>query len=177
MGHYKNAMRYKGLAEKFRQATGAADPVPVAALAADVDEEVRRLLGGRQVCKITVRMRKVNGPRDGRIINGTYALDAETLEVARKTAREILDKCEGKDAARTRCGKTLREDGKGKDDAVTGAARPRCGKDRGGVARLEKILDEKLDGMPDGAYAASQWRIGGAASSGARKNGRELASA
>ena len=66
LAHYKNAMRYKGLAEKFRQAVGAADPVPAATLAAADDGEVKRLLGGKQFREITVRMRKSNGPRGGK---------------------------------------------------------------------------------------------------------------
>ena len=149
--HYKNAMRYKGLAEKFRQATGAADPVPAAALAADDDVEVKRLLGGKQVCKITVRMKKTNGPRGGKTVSGTYALNAETLEAAREIAREILDECEGKDNARPRCGKKtgevgarmdcarpkcgteMRNDGEGMDERGKDVVRLWCGKARGGV--------------------------------------------
>ena len=176
LAHYKNAMRYKGLAEKFRQAIGAADPVPAAALAADDDGEVKRLLGGKQVCKITVRMKKTNGPCGGKMVSGTYALNAETLEAARKTAREILSECEGKDIARLRCGKTS-GNGKKEDDVGNGNVRPRCGKDRGGVARLEEILEERLDGVQESAYVASRWRIGGVATNGKVKREGALASA
>ena len=155
LAHYKNAMRYKGLAEKFRQAVGAADPVPAAALAAKDDGEVKRLLDGKKVCKITVRMKKTNGPRGGKTVSGTYALNAETLEAARKTAREILGECEGK-----------------------ADNRPQCGKDRGGVARLEEILEERLDGVQEKAYAASRWRVGGVATAdGKSDTGGECASA
>ena len=175
--HYKNAMRYKGLAEKFRQVTGAADPVPTAALATDDDGEIRRLLDGKNVCKITVRMKKTNGPRGGKTVSGTYALNAATLEAARKTAREILGKCEGKDITRPRCGKATREDGGRKDDTVKDVSRLRCGKNRGGVARLEEILDERLDGWQEEAYVASRWRIGGVATNGKGKREGELASA
>ena len=172
LAHYKNAMRYKGLAEKFRQTVGAADPVPAAALAADDDREVKRLLGGKQVCKITVRMEKTNGPRGGKTVSGTYALNAATLEAARKTAREILSECEGKGNARPRCGKAMHGDCEGND-----MNRPRCGKDRGEVTRLEEILDERLDGVQESAYVASRWRIGGTAASGAENSRRGLASA
>ena len=150
LAHYKNAMRYKGLAEKFRQAVGAADPVPVAALAAEDDGEIRRLLDGKKVCKITVRMKKANGPRGGKTVSGTYALKAEALEAAWGYAREILGECEGKVDNRPRCGKTSQgEDGMDrigqpagkmtKDDCKEKAAnRPRCGKDSCGEARRGK---------------------------------------
>ena len=195
LAHYKNAMRYKGLAEKFRQAAGAADPVPAAALAADDGGEVGKLLGGKRIRKITVRMRKANGPRDGKTVSGTYALDAEALEAARKCAREILRECEGEDPDRLRCGKTMPEDGTGEETARplcgktmpedgrgedgTGeeTARLRCGNGRGEVARLERILEERLGGVPEGAYAASRWRVGGTAANGGGVNGSGLASA
>ena len=153
--HYKNAMRYKGLAEKFRQVTGAADPVPAAALAADDDGEFKRLLDGKKVCKITVRMKKTNGPREGKTVSGTYALKAEALEAAWGHAREILVGCERKANNRLR-----------------------CGKDRGGVARLEEILEKRLDGVPESTCAASRWRVGGVATAdGKSDNGGKRASA
>jgi hypothetical protein len=151
--------------------------VPAAALVAEDDGEVKRLFGGKQICKITVRMKKTNGSRGGKTVSGTYALNAETLEAARKTAREILDECEGKTYNRPRCGKDTREKGGRKDDRGRGVARLRSGKARGWVARLEEILDGRLDGAPEVAYARFRWRIGGMAARKDGKSGRWLASA
>ena len=173
LAHYKNAMRYKGLAEKFRQAVGAADPVPVAALAAEDDGEIRRLLDGKKVCKITVRMKKTNGPRGGKTVSGTYALNAETLESARKTAWEILGECEGKADNRQQCGKTsekgTKEDGEGNGNDRLRYGKDNCGEarraknGRGEVARLAMIIDERLDKTPVAELSPGRWRIGGAA--------------
>ena len=136
--HYKNAMRYKGLAEKFRQVSGAADPLPAAALLAEDAGEALKPLCGDRSRKITVRMKKRNGPRDGKTSSAAYALEAEELEAAWRTARKILAECEGD--ARPRCGKNNKE--------------------RGEVARLERIIEERLCAMPEGALLMARWRVG-----------------
>ena len=190
LAHYKNAMRYKGLAEKFRQAVGAADPVPAATLAAADDGEVKRLLGGKQFREITVRMRKSNGPRGGKTVSGTYAIEAKALEAARNRALEILDECErvgirnGKESHkpqrngknRLRCvtdsGKTPEGDcGHGDNDRL------RSGRRRNGAARLEEILDARLDEAPMAGWRPSRWRIGVAMAGTRGRNGIAFESA
>lgn len=216
LAHYKNAMRYKGLAERFRQAAGAADPVPAAALAAVDDGEVRRLLGGMGSRRVTVRMRKANGVRGGRTVSATYELDAGALEDARGRAREILAECGGSSDNRPRCGKEsgdgARRDGRGAEVArlrcgtkaqkakkeqletqgVRDEAQGACGEARegqeeargkggrrGGVARLERILDARLVGKTVADLAPSRWRVGGlfSGASGGTHGGSECASA
>jgi hypothetical protein len=140
LAHYKNAMRYKGLAEKFRQVAGAADPIPAAALAGEDPNDALRPLGGGRSRKVTVRIRKANGHRAGMTVSGTYALEADTLEAAWKRAHEILEECEGGNDVRLRCGK---------------------GNERWGeVARLERVVEERLGEMPVRGFAWSKWRIG-----------------
>jgi hypothetical protein len=162
--HYKNAMRYKGLAEKFRQASGAADPIPTTTLVAKDAGAALQSLGGRKSCKITVRIKKANGPRGGRMVSGTYALEADAIEAAWKCAHKILGECEGSRPERLQCGRTIdrrtTESGTTKKDD-----RLRCGKSndkRSEVARLEKILDERLSVMTAGVCLPSTWRLGGA---------------
>lgn len=162
--HYKNAMRYKGLAEKFRQASEAADPVPIAALVEKDAGIALRLLRGKKCRKITVRIKKANGLRGGRTVSGTYALEADSLETAWNRACEILKECEESAPARPRCEKTVIKKTagggmRGDDDRL------RCGKNiegRGGVARLERILDERLGMLPAGGFPVAMWRVGGA---------------
>ena len=170
LAHYKNAMRYKGLAEKFRQAVGAADPVPTAALAAEDDGEIRRLLDGKKICKITVRMKKTNGPREGKTVSGTYALNAEALEAAWGYAREILGECEGKVDNRPQCGKTSGKE-KEKDGEGNGNDRLRCGKDDRGEARRERNTS---DSAPSGRNRHDEAQSGRNGGVGERKtrNGR-----
>ena len=160
LAHYKNAMRYKGLAEKFRQAVGAADPVPAAALAAKDDGEIRRLLDGKKVCKITVRMKKTNGPRGGKIVSGTYALKAEALEAAWGYAREILGECEGKADNRPRCGKTSGKETE-EDREGNGNDRLRCGKDDRGETKRERNGSDRAPSGKNGRDGERQTRNGG----------------
>ena len=148
--HYKNAMRYKGLAEKFRQAAGAADPIPAATLTKEGHADALRPLGGSKRRKITVRIRKVNGARAGKTVSGTYALEADTLAAVCKCARGILCECEAGANVRLRRGKA----------AKAGAAGETTRSRRGEVARLERIIEERLGGMPDKGVARSMWRIG-----------------
>ncbi|MBP5545439.1 MAG: hypothetical protein ILM98_15315 [Kiritimatiellae bacterium] len=138
LSHYKNAMRYKGLAEKFRQAAGAADPIPAAALLAEGAEATLQPLGGGKCGKITVRMKKKNGLRGGRTVSGTYALEADALESAWKCAREILGECGGEASTRLRCGE---ENGRGR-----------------GVTALERILEKRLGEMPAERFTQAGWR-------------------
>ena len=162
LAHYKNAMRYKGLAEKFRQAAGAADPVPAAALVAGDAGAALQSLGGKKSCKITVRMKKANGLRGGKTVSGTYALEANALQSAWKCAGEILSECEGKGSSRLRSG-TNSGEGKQKDGETKDVDRLRSGKNsKGGgeVTRLERILDARLGGMPDSKIRQSRWKIG-----------------
>lgn len=162
LAHYKNAMRYKGLAEKFRQAAGAADPVPAVALVAEDTKAALQPLGGNNSCKITVRMKKANGLRKGKTVSGTYALEADMLKSAWDCACEILRECEGNVVARLQCG-TNSGEGKQKDEATEGVDGLRCGKksnERGGAARLERILDARLGVMTDGEVTQSRWKIG-----------------
>ena len=180
LAHYKNAMRYKGLAEKFRQATGAADPIPAAALAGENPGDALRLLCGGRSRKVTVRMRKANGHRAGMTVSGTYALEADTLEAAWKRAHEILKECEGRNDTRLRCGKTTARgmaDGKTEGDAAAEASdRLRSGKKMkrwGEVARLERVVEERLGEVPVRGFAWSKWRIGVTAT----RDGAALASA
>ena len=167
LAHYKNAMRYKGLAEKFRQAAGAADPIPAAALAGENPNDALRPLGGGRSCKVTVRMRKANGHRAGMTVSGTYALEADTLEAAWKRAHEMLEECEGGNDARLRCGKkTARGMAGGKtprDAKAEASDRLRSGKGNGRwgeVARLERVVEERLGEIPVRGFAWSKWRIG-----------------
>ncbi|MBP5544988.1 MAG: hypothetical protein ILM98_13000 [Kiritimatiellae bacterium] len=172
LAHYKNAMRYKGLAEKFRQAAGAADPIPAAALAGENPGDALRLLCGGRSRKVTVRMKKANGHRAGMTVSGTYALEAGALEAAWKRAREMLKECEGKNDARLRCGKETaggmaggKTPGNGATEAVN---RPRSGKEMkrwGEVARLERVVEERLGEVPTRGFAWSKWRIGVTAAS------------
>ena len=166
LAHYKNAMRYKGLAEKFRQASGAADPIPPAALVAEDGKATLQPLNGSKSCKITVRNKKVNGFRAGRTVSGTYALEADVLEAAWKCAREILLECEESAFSRPRNGTTADGGTPGGGTAVEDD-RLRCGKkkcERGGVARLERILDARLGGIPMHEFMPSRWRIVGISS-------------
>ena len=105
--HYVNAMRYKGLAEKFRQAAGAGDPVPAAPLADPDAKAARALLGGRGLCKITVRSQKVNGVRRGEVVGREFTLDADEVTAAWRRAQDVLATCEGRQS-RTRCGSIAR---------------------------------------------------------------------
>jgi hypothetical protein len=162
LAHYKNAMRYKGLAEKFRQAAGAADPIPAAALVAENAGAVLRPLGRDGRGKITVRMKKANGHRGGKTVSGTYALEAETLEAAWKSAREMLGECEGREDARPRCGKTAggkapEESAKRENDRLRSGRRNGW---RGEVARLERVVEQRLGGMPASRLQLARWRIG-----------------
>ncbi|MBR4611462.1 MAG: hypothetical protein IKO40_01970 [Kiritimatiellae bacterium] len=180
LAHYKNAMRYKGLAEKFRQAAGAADPIPAAALVAEDSEAALRPLGGNGRGKITVRMKKANGHRGGKTVSGTYALEADALEVAWESAREMLGECEGGGYARLRCGKKAGVETAGgkapEESARRENDRLRSGKEnglRGEVARLERVVEQRLGAMPASRLQLARWRIG-VATAGA---GGQLASA
>ena len=146
LAHYKNAMRYKGLAEKFRQAAGAADPVPAAALAGEDAGAALRPLGGRGGGMVAVRMRKANGRRRGKTVSGTYALEAGALSAAWECARGMLCECE----------KAAFGGRRGKGDGVGGEAARR----RGEVARLGRVVDRRLGGMPAGRLNLARWRAG-----------------
>ena len=171
--HYKNVMRYKVLAEKFRQAAGAADPIPAATLAGDGPGDALRPLGGGRSRRITVRMRKANGHRAGKTVGGTYALEAGELEAAWKRAREMLDECEGGNCARLQCGKPAAgglAGGKMEGGAAAGTYdRLQCGKANGRwgeVARLERVVEKRLGeatakvGACSKVGVWSKWRIG-----------------
>ena len=180
LAHYKNAMRYKGLAEKFRQVAGAADPIPAAALAGEDPNDALRPLDGGRSRKVTVRMRKANGHRAGMTVSGTYALEANAIGAAWKRAHEILKECEGRNYARLRCGKTTAKGmagGKTEGNAAAEASnRLRCGKGKGRwgeVARLERVVEERLGEVPVRGLAWSKWRIGVTAT----RDGAALASA
>ena len=167
--HYKNAMRYKGIAEKFRQAAGGADPVPTEMLSSD-GGALKKLLGDGESCKITVRMRKANGDRRGKVASETYTLETAAVEAAWRRAQELLAECEtGVDDSssndRLRCGS---------DKQNSSCDRPRCGRVelKGGGARQE--------GQEDGAQREStEKQKGGAKQDGvarlkgvARQDGR-----
>ncbi len=181
--HYKNAMRYKGIAEKFRQAIGAADPVPTEMLSSPGGEALEKLWGGRRSRKITVRMKKANGVRDGAVASETYTLEAAALEAARRRAQELLAECEtdGNESTsedRLRCGSNAQNEdgelkgkgarGEGGEPEARGARRGRengargeggepeaRGARRASVAALVAALDERL--APE--FAPSGWKL------------------
>ena len=165
--HYSNAMRYKGLAEKFRQAAGAGDPVPAAPLAEPEAGAAEALLGGRGCCKITVRTRKVNGVRRGEEVGREFTLDADEVATAWRHAQEILAECESATGSANNAGHEsgVMHDG-GAGSAVDNVAgkpsdnadsrkgtkiRTRCGN----MARLMAALDKRL--APE--QAPSGWRM------------------
>ncbi len=168
--HYSRAMHYKALAEKFRQAAGAADPVPAAWLADDAGEAVRGFLGRGRSRRLTVRIAKVNGDRRGRRVSRTFEVDGDGLEAAWRKARKILDEAE----TRTRRGITMEKTELTLRFGQEGGSRTRCGTvsgkrveiekkkngtsariRRGSVARLEEVLDERL--APE--FAPSGWMM------------------
>ncbi len=180
--HYSRAMHYKALAEKFRQAAGAEDPVPAAWLADGSGEAVRALLGGRARRELTVRITKANGDRKGRRVSRAFSVDGDTLGAAWRKAGEIIAEAEaetrrgtnsakaadaregGRDVvARTRRGTARGEEAGAKEARAGDEARTRCGTisrrgcvtRRGCVARLEEALDERL--APE--FAPSGWRM------------------
>ena len=91
--HYSNAMRYKGLAEKFRQVIGAADPIPAAVFATMDEKTLKGIMKGKVNRVITVRNNKENGLRSGKTASGMFALDAEKLQAAWGKAQELLSAC------------------------------------------------------------------------------------
>ena len=179
--HYKNAMRYKGIAEKFRQAVGAADPVPAEMLSSPDSEALEKLLGGRRSRKITVRMQKANGDRCGEVASETYTLEAAAVEAVRRRAQELLAECEtggneSTDKDRLRCGSNVQNEGgaqkgkgarggggepeargarRGNGARGSGEALEARGARRVSVAALVAALDERL--APE--FAPSGWKL------------------
>ena len=158
--HYKNAMRYKGIAEKLRQAVGAADPVPAVMLASSDEESVRRIFGKGKSRKITVRMQKANGDRRGETTSERFTLEVDAVVAAWQRAQEILavgagDMTTESTGDRPRRGiPTQQAHGSietGGEGALEKNARPRCGS----VAALVAALDERL--APE--FAPSGWRF------------------
>ena len=167
--HYATVMRYKGIAEKFRQAAGVRDPVPADALADPAEGPARRICRGNRVRKITVRMRKANGDRDGETFSETYTLEADAVEASWRRAQELFAACEAAATAaageptadvksvRLRCGSTpSAERGekakRGRGDEKDGVrVRLRCGS----LAMLVAVLDERL--APE--FAPSGWKF------------------
>ena len=174
--HYSRAMHYKALAEKFRQAAGAGDPVPAAWLADGSGEAVGAFLGGRGRRELTVRITKANGDRRGLRVSRAFSVDGDALGAAWRKAGEIIAEAEtrtrcgtvyakeveamegeGDAGARTRCGAACDEKAGAKESKAGGKTRTRCGtiSRRGCVARLEEALDERL--APE--FAPSGWRM------------------
>ncbi len=98
--HYARAMHYKALAEKFRQAVGAEDPIPAAWLAEDGGESVKDFLNGDGNRKLVVRITKANGDRKGCRLSRTFVVNGDSLVASWRKARGILSEA----LARTRCG-------------------------------------------------------------------------
>jgi hypothetical protein len=116
--HYSNAMRYKQMAERFRQVVGTTDPLPVEMLTESDDTAIKQLLKGGSIRKITVRNKKDNGVRNGKIESATFILEAEKIRTAWQTAQEILQKCEDEKNAGLRCGiKDDKQSGKGQEQS------------------------------------------------------------
>jgi hypothetical protein len=158
--HYKNAMRYKGIAEKFRQVVGAADPVPAVMLASSGEETVRRVFGKASSRKITVRMQKANGDRRGETTSESFTLEADAVVAAWRRAQEILavgagDTMSEAPVDRPRRGTPIKlaqgEVETGGERVAGRDARPRCGS----VAELVAALDERL--APE--FAPSGWMM------------------
>ncbi len=162
--HYSKAMHYKALAEKFRQAVGAGDPVPAEWLAEEEGESVRGFAGGRGHFVKTVRVVKANGSRKGLRVVRDFEVDAGRLDAAWKRAQELLEEVsgtpreatgeKGKADARTRCVR-VEEGAAGKTGKARKGGLGNAGIRYGMVARLEAALDERL--APE--YAPSGWRM------------------
>ena len=178
--HYARAMHYKALAEKFRQAVGAEDPIPAAWLAEDGGESVKNFLNGDGSRKLAVRITKANGDRKGFRLSRTFVVDGNSLETAWQKAQGILSEA----IARTRCGTIIASKAETSKKDGEGRARTRCGTKIGGdssttsqgkgkakaaetrgkaetrirygmVARLEEVLEERL--APE--FAPSGWKM------------------
>ena len=93
--HYSKAMHYKALAEKFRQAVGAGDPVPAEWLAEEEGESLHGFFGGRGHFVKRVQVVKANGNRKGHRIARDFEVDAERLDAAWKRAQELLAEVSG----------------------------------------------------------------------------------
>ena len=168
--HYSNAMRYKGLAEKFRQAAGVGDPVPAAPLAEPDARAAEALLGGRGCRRITVRTCKVNGARRGVEVGRAFTLDADEVAAAWRRAQEILAECDGAAGRDANARHDAKSEGDAKSDdgnihaekaaeksAAEGmsAGKAMIGTRCGSVARLVAALDKRI--APE--MAPSGWRM------------------
>jgi hypothetical protein len=175
--HYANAMRYKGIAEKFRQGVGACDPVPAEALAAADGAQAKGLFREGKTRRITVQTRKVNGDRQEEVASETYTLERDAVEAAWRRAQELIALCEGaataedatsgKPETKTVSGKTGKTrlrcgiaEGKGEKGRGRGKGKGKeNGKGRkrgwGSVAKLVAELDERL--APE--FAPTGWML------------------
>ena len=165
--HYSNAMRYKGLAEKFRQAIGAGDPVPAATLAEPDAGAAKALVGGRGHRKITVRTNKVNGERRGEVVGREFTLDADEVTAAWLAAQRLLAECDGGAAGKS--GAAPEKTGAEKNSGDGGMDVTRCGTTTGkavgspdGVAD-EGANEEANEGTDKGAGRKTGTRCGSVA--------------